>query len=400
MVLFSDRRGSLQLSNAFDVDKIEKMRRDYAKFIFKCRSSDGGFRLTPRAEPSPFARCFGLFGLNILRSDLLSHYCSDQTAQAIRDDLDATRLLRLDKGVDLAFDKPYLQLLCFSLSALHIINKLHVVPLDDHILPLVKRDIVKDLERCGALRGVRSTGNQAMFMAILRVYADQQLGVNCKSDINDWICTHIASMNSIGFWEPRNVVTYSQFQNGYHQYEIFEYLAVEGDFLVRAAKAVSTLCDRDGRFAPLPGGGGCHDYDAASILLAARRYAGIKDFDVMLMRLASVILASQSEDGGFSETKDFRPFNVRRSLKIFSHLMTGPIGALPEKLHQLVSLSRPFYSRIETHWSVYRRGWDESNLWDSWFRIMIYGRIQSALRPELPVHWHPIDFPGIGFFRN
>lgn len=400
MAFIPDFNDSIKLSAAFDVDRIEQMRRDYARFIYKCRTSDGKFRLTPRAEPSAFARCFALFGLNLLGSDLLSEYCTDQTALAIRDDLEVMRLRRLNQNVDIAFDKPYLQLLCFSLSALHVINKLNTVTLEEYVLPLVKRDIIRDLDRCGALRGVPSSGNHAMFMAILRLYASEQLGIDCKEDLDAWHHAHMAAMNSICFWEPRNTVTYSQFQNGYHQYEIFEYLAVEGDFLVRAAQAVASLCDRYGRFAPLPGGGGCHDYDAGSILLAARRHSSLKDYDEILTRLALSISLSQNQDGGFSETRDFRPFTFQRCLKIFGHLITGPISAMPEKIYQLASLSRPSFSRITTHWSSYRRGWDESNLWDSWFRIMIYGRIQMSLSPNLPLRWYPITFPGIGFFRN
>jgi hypothetical protein len=397
-MFFFQKRNSSEIQNIFDVDRIEKIRGNYARFIKKCSTTDGRFRLTPSAEPSAFARCFGLFGLNLLESDMLSNYSNDQTAIAIRDDLEALRLSRLNQNVDLAFDKPYLQLLCFSLSALSVINKLNIVQLDDHVLPLVNRDIIYDLDKCGALRGIPSSGNLAMFFAILRLYANEQLGVNCKLSMNNWIRVHMAAMNAIGFWEQRNTVTYSQFQNGYHQYEIFEYLGIEGNYLIAAAKAVADLCDSDGHFGPLPGGGGCYDYDAGSILLAGKRYSNSQDFDETLARLASSILLIQNNDGGFCETKDFRPFSWRKSKKILRHVIHGPCSAMPEKLYQLASLSRPSFDKITTHWSEFSRSWDESNLWDSWFRVMIFGRIQLTLRPQLHFRWAPINFPGIGFF--
>ena len=36
----------------------------------------------------------------------------------------------------------------------------------------------------------------------------------------------------------------------------------------------------------------------------------------------------------------------------------------------------PKYNSITTHWNNYNRKWDESNLWDSWFRMQTLARIE------------------------
>ena len=68
-----------------------------------------------------------------------------------------------------------------------------------------------------------------------------------------------------------------------------------------------------------------------------------------------------------------------------------------ERLRQSVTLLRPKHNRIHTHWSQYSRRWNESDLWDSWFRMLTIARIDVALDPKKIVEWGFIDYPGIGF---
>lgn len=381
-------------------NKMTVVRSGYENFILACRNGDLDFRLTPLADSSAFARCFGIFGLNLIGSKFLENYMADSVASVITADLENYKSLRIAAGADLAFDKPYLQLLCFSLSALKIIGMLEQYPLEDHVVPLVHRNISKDLEACGALYGKPSSGNLAMFMAIVRIYARDSLKMDTQPDIDRWVEAHLTAMNDIGFWEPRNTITYSQFQNGYHQYEIFEYLDIHDSFMQRAALAVTQLADQNGHFSYYPGGGGCHDYDAGAILLAARHASGTREFDTVLTRLANAIISEQNSDGGFAETQSFRPFNLHRIIKLLNHIRKGPVSSLPEKTYMIASLSRPRFSRITTHWSSYSRLWNESNLWDSWFRLMIVARIEMALEEKPSFNWNNIDFPGIGYFKK
>jgi hypothetical protein len=53
-----------------------------------------------------------------------------------------------------------------------------------------------------------------------------------------------SSINSNGFWGKENKMDYLQFQNGYHQYEIFEYLKIEKFLGIVAAKRTLLMSDR------------------------------------------------------------------------------------------------------------------------------------------------------------
>ena len=48
-----------------------------------------------------------------------------------------------------------------------------------------------------------------------------------------------------------------QFQNGFHQYEVFSFLGVDDVPWDKCAKHVATLGQKEARFAPYPGGGAC-----------------------------------------------------------------------------------------------------------------------------------------------
>jgi hypothetical protein len=61
-----------------------------------------------------------------------------------------------------------------------------------------------------------------------------------------------------------------------------------------------------------------------------------------------------------------------------------------------LTLLRPKHDRIQTHWSTYSREWGESDLWDSWFRMLTLARIEVALDSTRAGDWGFIDYPGIG----
>ena len=90
------------------------------------------------------------------------------------------------------------------------------------------------------------------------------------------------------------------------------------------------------------------------------------------------------------------PFNLLYFLKVY--LNQSP-GLLFERLKHFIFLLRPKNSLITNHWCDYSREWDESNLWDSWFRVQTLIIIESYLNPRIEVLDRFIDFPGIGF-RN
>lgn len=386
-------------SGKFLVDKIDKIRSKYKTFILTTLSDKINFCLTLAAEPSPYARCFAIFGLHLLGEKTILDEMAESLAESIKRDIDYFRSKRLSEGVELAFDKPYSQLLFLSLSALSIIDRLKTVSLVDHIEPFLVRDIKKDLRQAGCLKGKAGSGNIAMFIAIANIYAVNYLNLGNQTRVECWADEHLHAMNKFGFWGEEKSMTHLQFQNGYHQYEIFEYLNIRNPKAKAAAEAVASLADAEGHFGPYPGGGGCYDYDAVAIITGYDRGRNATHHG-LLSRTAQTIINEQNEDGGFCESKYIRPITLKNIMSQIKHVYQGTWRIRMERsIHMLHNL-RQKNDRINTHWSNYSRDWYESDLWDSWFRMLTIARIQMELSPNLHNKWGFINFPGIGFHRG
>lgn len=321
---------------------------------------------------------------------------ADRWSRAIRADLDQVRQLRVAAGADLATDKTYLQLLTFSLSALAVLDRLGADPLADHVMPLRVTDIDSALARSGALDGAPGSGNQAMFLAILLVHARDRLGVDDGGRIERWQSLFLERANRFGFWGRANSISHLQFQNGYHIYEILEYLGTDVPRWGEAAGHVASLADADGHFAPYPGGSGCYDYDAVFLITGAGE-AAVQRHRELLVRTATSILREQNADGGFCESRCIRPRSARSVARIWRHVKRGRGVARVERARYGLALLRPHHDRMHTQWSSYSREWDESDLWDSWFRMLTLARIEVALDPTRASEWGFIDYPGIGY---
>ena len=374
---------------------IDHARAGYKSFLDSL-SNGSSFKLTAASDASPYARCFAIFGLHLLQcNDRLSSN-SELLAKSIRNDLDLLRDKRREAGFSLKFDKAYLQLLTFSLSALAVLGRLKSEPLEDHVLPLVSEDVETDLGSAGALDGVPQSGNQAMFLAIMLSHARDYLGIDVSNSIELWESLHLKSMNEFGYWGPSKTMSHLQFQNGYHQYEMLEYFQAENTPWGKAADNVALLADKEGHYSPYPGGGGCYDYDAVYILTSAGFDSVMRHKDLLLLT-AETILVEQNADGGFCESHRIRPRSFDNMLLSFKHAFAAKGEAKIERIRQAITLLRPKHSRIHTHWSQYSRCWNESDLWDSWFRMLTIARIDIALEPVRINEWGFIDYPGIGF---
>lgn len=373
-------------------------RANYFTFIHACAAQDGQFRLTPRSEITPFALCFAIFGLRLIRQQKELNSNAEHFAERLKANLIEYKKQR-ESIADLAYDKPFLQLLTFTLSSLCLIDQLAVDPLEKLIVPLLSRDVTAHISRIGALEGAPQSGNKAMFMAILLIHARDYLGIDTQERINKWVELHLDAMNSRGFWGGSAGMTYLEFQNGYHQYEIFEYLGIDNAKAECAASSVELLADCAGHFAPYPGGGGCYDYDAVCIL-TGRTWQRSTRRRMLLQRTFNSILKEQNTDGGFAESHYIRPRSLLNLAMNLWHVAVAKGATRFECLRQTLTLQRPKYNRIHTHWSRYSREWGESDLWDSWFRLLAVARIECALSPQASKHWGFIDYPGIGFFRG
>lgn len=388
--------------NVYDSRHIALVRNRYYKFILSNRVSDYEFRLTPESDVTPFALCFALFGLHLL--GMLSHteLDVDKCSDKLRCNLLSYRNERVLVS-DLRYDKPFLQLLTFSLSALKVINRIKQDPLEDVVKPFLKNDVKTYLDHIGSLRGGPQSGNLAMFLAILLIHARDYLDIDTSSQISHWVDLHLNAMNRFGFWgDDRRGMTYLHFQNGYHQYEIFEYLNVQNSCANVAAENVVRLADQKGHFAPYPGGNGCYDYDAVFILTSAGE-STVNWYRHVMQRTAESIVRDQNPDGGFSASNCIRPRTLNNFKNSLFHIVQNnksSLSAAKERLIYALMLQMSKNSRIHTHWSRYSRRWSESNLWDSWFRMLTLARIQLALERTCSYDWGFIDFPGIGFHHN
>ena len=159
-----------------------------------------------------------------------------------------------------------------------------------------------------------------------------------------------------------------------------EFLSIPGPQWEVAADGVAILADSDGHFAPYPGGGGCYDYDAVFLLTANQ--LSITKHSELLRKTSLTLLMEQNPDGGFCESLCIRPRTILNFLRSCQHVINSEGIARLERLRHTLTLLRPKYDRINTHWSIYSREWGESDLWDSWFRMLAIARIEVALNPE------------------
>ena len=384
----------MNLTPALNQLQLKNARLRYSQYISACLRSDGEYCLTPSSDASSYALCFAIFGYKLLHAQDMIDEHRENWDQKLRDGLKAHKSI-CECRDSLSNSKPYMQLLTFSLSALSILGTLDSDLLTDAVMDVLPNSIEGALIDSGALKGVARSGNQAMFFAILLIYARDYLDLNAQADINRWITLHRDSLNRFGFWGTSRTMSHLQFQNGYHQYEIFEYLHAENIPWDDAAAAVASLADAEGHFAPYPGGGGCYDYDAVFVLTTKHELA--LRYRKLLICTAQSILNEQNLDGGFCESLRIRPRSLGNFLRSIFHVFEGHGRARVERIRSTLTLLRPKHNRIHTHWSEYSREWGESDLWDSWFRMLTLARIDCALNPENAKNWGFIDFPGIGF---
>jgi hypothetical protein len=378
---------------------IESARQRYYDFISSSQNENNDYKLTPNSEESSFALCFALFGLNLIKGLNISGTTGELYSKKLYSGILEYRKERSYYNSDLRFDKYFLQLLAFSLSALYLMGGNYFIDLEEIIKPLLIKDVGWYLEKSGALKGQSQSGNFAMFMAILLIHARDYMGMNTSIQLEQWIELHLKAMNKFGFWgQDSKGFKYLHFQNGYHQYEIFEYLGVDNPMLSVAAENVAQLADFQGHFAPYPGGGGCYDYDAVFILTGSKDIA--EQYRSLLIKTAQSILYEQNTDGGFSDSHYIRPRSLK-NLSMFIRFLTSgyrkDLGAQMESVRNFISLMLPRNNTITTHWSIYSRRWDESDLWDSWFRMLTLARIECAFGDQETSNWGFINYPGIGY---
>lgn len=377
-----------------DIADVSMLKKDALSFLNSCSAEDGGYRLTPLSDSSPFTNCFGVFLLHFIGrlSDIKSEHPQlvDRIVMGLHEYKEERQSV-----TNFNTDKGFLQLLAFTLSALHLLDATDEYPLEELIISLLPHDMGKYLNNIRAFDGVPQSGNLSMCMAVIAIYAKSKLEMNTEKLIEDWVSMHLSNMNGNGFWGDEKI-THLQFQNGYHQYEILEYLGAHNGKIETAVDFVMQIADRRGQFAPYFGGSGCYDYDAVSIITALGRQLNDKE-KLLLIKTGATILRERNRDGGFSESQWIRPRSIKSIYSGVRHVLSASSGAqMSERGRYFVALQAPKHDRMHTHWTQYSRAWSESNLWDTWFRLLTIARIDVALCDENRERWGFIDFPGIG----
>ncbi len=372
--------------------KIKKLKENVLKFLDKCEFNDCNYRLSTNSEISPYATCFAVFTRNLIKDQTLKND-SNKFEKNIINSIKKEHLKMNLRG------KPFRQLLCFSLSALSILDESKPALLNDYVkeqLSLYHPD--KPLNELGSLEGIPGSGNQAMFYAVFLIHAKKYLDINTSLEIDNWISNHILYTNSFGLWGKTNNLKHLHFQNGYHQYEIIDFLGIKNNKLWKYKNQLINLADQYGHFAPIIGGGGCYDYDAI-FLLTSSNIKKDKELEKILCKIKENLILMQNKDGGFPENKlakaGIRKFYLPQIFFILKAISRKELFI--ERLKILLSIHLPKNKFINTHWTKYSRKWNESDLWDTWFRLLAIARIEIFLDNKNLEKWNMINYPGIGF---
>jgi hypothetical protein len=119
-----------------------------------------------------------------------------------------------------------------------------------------------------------------------------------------------------------------------------------------------------------------------------------------LNKTLNSILKEQNPDGGFGETHYIRPRSFKRIGAVLGNIVSPSRPGMRERLRYAINLQRPKHDRICTHWSQYSREWSESNLWDSWFRMLTIVKISYANYDGNKKMRGFINYPGIGYYHG
>ena len=162
--------------------------------------------------------------------------------------------------------------------------------------------------------------------------------------------------------------------------------------------------DRDGFFAPTPGGEACHDYDAIHILSMARRTTDYRKdrIEACLSNAFDSLVGTQNRDGGFCQSKSklTGPMDFFRCVPIYFSGWRPYLWYYRSRASLVALLRAP--DLIHTGWTHEARAWNQSNLWDTWFRCLALAEIAWTIDSGRMQDFRDANFhktPGLGWFR-
>lgn len=367
------------------------------------------YKLSPSSDDSIFSTCFALFILDLFKET--DRFTDEERKYWIS-------YIQSFQNKELGYFEPeqyYLkdkernrfQLTCFCLSALDILGAKPRYSLKFIELWKTSDDIKEYLLEKGCHEGKGGSGNKAMFLAIFLTYEYERTKKrDLFEKINAWFEFHNETQNQNGFWgDDKSSLFYHGFQNGFHQLLIYFYWNRTVNRLNKIVDIILKIQDRDGFFAPTPGGGGCWDYDAIHILVNAYRLLNYKRNQIAdsLIKAFHSIRINQKNVSGFCQSKQ----NPKNLVDLFKYLPFFLYGEIPYLWYYRIrkSLGSLFRKKntIPTGWTKVGRNWKESNLWDTWLRCLTLAEISHTIELREQFKLYNVNFHkmiGLGWFAN
>ena len=370
-------------------------------------NGDCRYRFTKSSDDTIFCTCFALFILDLFkeagrfteeqRADWISYIQRFQNAEYGY--FEPEQYYHEDK------ERNRYQLSCFCLSALGILRAEPKFPLKFVEQWKTPDDVKKYLNHRGCHRGRPGSGNKAMFLAIFLTWQYERTKEDHLLDkIGAWFEFHNQTQNRNGFWgrDLRSHYLHG-LQNGFHQLMMYFYWHKEVPRLNRIVDVALMSQDRRGFFAPTPGGEACHDYDAIHILAVARRTADYRkdEIEACLSRAFDAILSTHNRDGGFCQSKSKLTglTDFFRYVPIYFSNWSPYLWYYRARAGLAVLLKAG--NLIHTGWTREPRAWDQSNLWDTWFRCLALAEIARTIDDTRVRDFRGVNFqkvPGLGCF--
>ena len=365
----------------------EKLKKDVLLWLdsLKVPGSSCRYKFHANADDTIFCSCFALFILDLFRE---TEKFTQQERQAwishirsFQDDkygyFEPEDYYHQDK------ERNRHQLTCFCLSALGILGVEPESPLSFVQQWKTPDDVRRYLYDRGCHEGRPGSGNKAMFLAIFLTYEYERTGETHLLDkIDAWFEFHDQAQNENGFWgKDRRSQFFHGLQNGFHQLLVYFYWNRPINRLGTIVDVALRLRDREGFFSPVCSGWPCYDYDAIHVLVNAYHLLDYKRAEITksLKRAFYAMARIQNEDGGFCQSKR----NADGTRDLMKSLLFYIYGKNPYiwyyRLRKSLGTTTRKRSSITTGWTKNGRAWDESNLWDTWFRCLSLAEITKTI---------------------
>ena len=290
------------------------------------------------------------------------------------------------------------QLNTFCLSALGILGakpKYSLRFLKEYSKPEYLKKYLKEY-RC--LNGSPGSGNFAMFLGVFLSYGyKNNKNVQNKIILKDWFKKHDDQIKKNGTWGDSYADhTVWGFQNALHQLIIYNFWKKATPNITTLIKKVLSLQDKEGHYGHLPGGSGCFDYDASFILLRFSSERHFKQVYNQSLKLYNSILLSQNNDGGFCETNKYPKNLIQLLIGVKNYSNDYNLISLVYRLREMVRHFKKEKQYHSNHWSEELYKLEESDLWNTWFRLLTIAQIEKTYIKNVKWNFHKTI--GLGYF--